>query len=637
MRCLKCGTWNKPYLPNCTKCGAPMPRKTEEKHSWEDKLHDKKPFLQIIKFEEDDREQDQQDALEASKHFNKQSQNNLTDELEELALRRETGKTRIAALQEKAAEFQRSIQEAEIIRPVAESESSTAPRRHISSEDEYKGTYYASPRQTVNTSESAASSKYVYTDNPDAPVYHDGYEPESSLSDYPDSQMPRRAPFYPGQNESSIARQESSDKKQKKVVRRVLVAVLILLLCGAFAVGGVLAARFFVIQQGVQLRRDNEAFAECFESEADGHPAHTIIIHGRENATVYLQETASNYVVADGIVSVTIPDYMWYDTDSSIYAKAVDTDTMDVTVSPFIRYSQEGEQYEIEPIHFTIDVPLSPVYLLNPATIRAEVGVSIFEVRVNVQSGSTVIIDGTNVSTLIRETGNVSKNVQVLPVGDNTISISVKSKYCRENKMEVVLYRAPQEIPLELVPTVITEWNYEADDPIHQASISGSTLPGATITIESPYEDLVVNNETGDFKFKPLFRSLGNNDVVIRSSYEGRADSVITHTVYYMPTADVYTRKAWDLDSQYSDLINYINIRKGQIYVGTGVITRIISSTPQMAIINIGNELFDKFVLLENSSKTTWTVGTKYRIYGEAYGLYDTMPRLTVRYTYLVD
>ena len=104
-----------------------------------------------------------------------------------------------------------------------------------------------------------------------------------------------------------------------------------------------------------------------------------------------------------------------------------------------------------------------------------------------------------------------------------------------------------------------------------------------------------------------------------------------------MPTADVYTRKAWDLDSQYSDLINYINIRKGQIYVGTGVITRIISSTPQMAIINIGNELFDKFVLLENSSKTTWTVGTKYRIYGEAYGLYDTMPRLTVRYTYLVD
>ena len=54
-------------------------------------------------------------------------------------------------------------------------------------------------------------------------------------------------------------------------------------------------------------------------------------------------------------------------------------------------------------------------------------------------------------------------------------------------------------------------------------------------------------------------------------------------------------------------------------------------------IMNIGTDNFEKLVMLENSSKTTWTIGTKYRIYGEAYGLYDTMPRLTVRYTYLVE
>lgn len=89
-----------------------------------------------------------------------------------------------------------------------------------------------------------------------------------------------------------------------------------------------------------------------------------------------------------------------------------------------------------------------------------------------------------------------------------------------------------------------------------------------------------------------------------------------------------------DLDAQYTDLVNYITMRKGTIYMGTGTITRIVSTTPQMAIMNIGNDNFEKLVMLENSSKTTWTVGTKYRIYGEAYGLYDTMPRLTVRYTY---
>jgi hypothetical protein len=56
-----------------------------------------------------------------------------------------------------------------------------------------------------------------------------------------------------------------------------------------------------------------------------------------------------------------------------------------------------------------------------------------------------------------------------------------------------------------------------------------------------------------------------------------------------------------------------------------------------MAIMNIGSESFEKLVMIENSSKTTWVVGEKYRIYGDAYGLYDTMPRLTVRYTYLAE
>ena len=629
MRCPECGAWNAAYLPNCTRCGAPLPENSSERAAWEDALHDKKPSLRITKYDEDDPAEEQQPAADAPYDPETVDASALTDEVEELMTRRQRGEQRLNALRERASDVRRALRETEVIRPHTEDEDESAPGAR-------EGGAAMPP---VRTRSGARREILVYADDdPDAPVYHDGYVPEGREEDAgeDDEYLPRRVRRSAGSS-PSIPEAEAQERKKKSTARTLLRVFLVLLVCALVAVGSVLAARFFVIRQGVQMRRDNSAYAECIETEVDGRPAHTIVVHGRENATVYLRETSSTYVVADGSVSVTIPDYMWYDTDSSTYATPVDTDTMDVTVSPFIRYSQEGEQYEIEPLHFTIDVPESPVYLLNPATPRAEVGVSIFEVRINVPAGSTVVIDGTNVSTLIRETGNVSKNVQVLPVGDNTISISVKSKYCRETKMEVVLYRAPQEIPLELVPTVITEWNYEADDPVNQASISGSTLPGATITVESPHENLEVNQTTGDFKFKPLFPLLGNNEVVIRSSYEGRADSVITHTVYYMPTADVYTRRAWDLDSQYSDLINYINIRKGTIYVGTGVIKRIISSTPQLAVMDIGNENFEKLVLLENSSKTTWMVGTKYRIYGEAFGLYDTMPRLTVRYTYLME
>lgn len=635
-------------------------------------MHKKKPSLQVVQFDPEDETPvvpgpDRDEAFDPDEL----DRADLTDEMEALKARREEGSRRIAQMKDQASRVRRSIQEAQVVRPVpevsdrpaydgdgvvirrrqqarqtqyAENLDDEAPEAQSGAQDACDSYgYFGDPAETPLT--------YVDDNETDAPIYYDGYTPDSgdqgALTD--EEYMPRRI-------QTRAAREDAYEtlgagrRKKNRAARIVLTLCVVLLCCALVGAGGILAARHFVLSQGMQVRQDNETNIVVSETTVDGMPAHTLTIYGKENATVYLREMQSTYVIADGKVEVTVPDYMWYDTESSTYATPVETDTMDVTITPFIRYSQEGDQYQLDPIEYTVDVPLSPIYLLKPTTMHAEVGVSIFEVSINVQKGSTVIIDGTNVSTLIRETGNVSKNVQVLPVGDNTISISVKSKYCRENKMEVTLYRAPQEIPLELDATVLVEWNYEPITnekyaaateeeraKMQRPSISGTTLPGATITVEFPHENLKVDPVTGSFSFTPLFSKLGNNDVVIRASYEGKADSVITHTVYYMPNADIYTRRAWDLDAQYTDLINYINIRKGTIYTGTGTVERIISTTPQMAIMNIGNDTFEKLVMIENSSKTTWEVGTKYKIYGDAYGLYDNMPRLTVRYTYLAE
>lgn len=681
MKCRQCGAWNQAYLPRCVKCGAPLFGNTQKPRVWEEAMHEKKPSLQITQFESDEDLSSAASVQPPNESFDPENVDRaeLTDEIEALKKRREEGAQRIAQMKEQAERVRKSIRSAQIIRPAPEVEdmpasyagdSAAIRRRQQQRQARYTREI---PQDTARKEEDAAGfapqealdNEYGYfgnpsyerpitydDDDPHAPIFYDGYTPESgdqgALTD--DEYMPRRVQNRAVREE--LYESDSARHRRRSPVRTLLKLCLLLLCCAGMGAGGVLIARHFVLSQGMQVREDNETRVEVEETMSeDGHPAHTITIYGRENATIYLREMQSSYVIADGKVSITVPDYMWYDTESSTYATAVETDTMDVTITPYIRYSQEGDQYQLSPIEYTIDVPLSPIRLISPATAYAEVGVSIYEVRINVELGSTVIIDGTNVSTLIRaETGNVSKNVQVLPVGDNTISISVKSKYCRENKMEITLHRAPQEIPLELDATVIVEWNYEpitqeaynsADEETRSSmqipSISGTTLPGASITVDFPHWDLQVDQATGKFSFKPIFSTLGNNDVVIRASYEGMADSEITHTVYYMPNADIYTRRAWDLSSQYTDLLNYIDMRRGTIYVGTGTITRIISTAPQMAIMDIGTDGFEKLVMLENSSKTTWTVGTKYRIYGDAYGLYDTMPRLTVRYTYLEE
>ena len=673
MKCPHCGAWNKAYLPKCTGCGASLQDNTQKQASWEEAMHKKKPSLTVMQFDPEDTSP-AMPAVSDDDAFDPEDLDarDLTDEMEELKARRKEGSARLEQMKTQAQNVHRSLKEAEVLRPRPEAgdilygaDSVVIRRRQQMRQTQYtdnlsdqnEDAYIYSDDQDEYDPYDAYSApqerRLTYVDDDeDAPIYYDGYMPESSDQDalMDEEYMPRRIQSRQARTEAhdTFGGGRKKSSRVSKILIRIAAALISLALVG---VGGVLAARQFVINQGMQVKKDNDTRVEVTPATVDGRPAHTLTIYGKENATIYLREMQSSYVIADGKVELTVPDYMWYDTESSTYATPVETDTMDVSITPFIRYSQEGDQYQLDPIEFTVDVPLSPIHLLNPATPRAEVGVSIFEVRVNVELGSTVVIDGTNVSTLIRgETGNVSKNVQVLPVGDNTISISVKSKYCRENKMEVVLYREPQEIPLELDATVLVEWNYEpiTNEKYNSATeeerakmqrplISGTTLPGASVSIEFPHENLELDPATGRFSFIPLFSQLGNNDVVIRSSFEDKADSVITHTVYYMPNADIYTRRAWDLDAQYTDLLNYIGMRKGTIYMGVGKIERIISTAPQMAIMNIGSESFEKLVMIENSSKTTWEVGETYKVFGDAYGLYDTMPRLTVRYTYLAE
>ena len=130
MKCPKCGAWNAAYLPKCTQCGAPLPKAEEGPAAWEESLHQKKPSLEVTTFDEKDElsatEQKPQDEETAGFDPEKLDRADLTDELEDLKKRREQGKKRIRQMQQQADRVRRSIQEAQIVRPIPESDDLSA-------------------------------------------------------------------------------------------------------------------------------------------------------------------------------------------------------------------------------------------------------------------------------------------------------------------------------------------------------------------------------------------------------------------------------------------------------------------------------------------------------------------------------
>lgn len=361
--------------------------------------------------------------------------------------------------------------------------------------------------------------------------------------------------------------------------------------------------------------------------------AHTIDIPAPDGSQIYIKELKKSYISAGGYASVTVADYTWYELKDDI-----DSATMDITLTPYIKTSA-GEQKLMEPITYTIDVPLSPITLVTPDTAYMEVTTSPYQIQFKVEQNSTVFINGVDFSSFVNtQDGYISYNATVPAVGENEFVIEVQCEYYRKNTVKLVLYRAPQDIPLELDPTI---GNTSADNLM---TIKGTTIPGAAITITTPHQDLNISQlaSTGEFSFKAKFEKIGTNVITIIATKDEDSAS-LTKEVYYVPYASTYTPKAWAMDGSAAGRANYLDylnntasrVARTQVYVCSGEIVEIISHKPQLAIMDTNpSPDVEQLVLLENLSSDTWTVGKSYRVYGDAYGVYNGMPRLVGRYTY---
>ena len=597
MKCPECGQWNRASMPHCVKCGCPLNIDEASRLAWKETLRDggaSTKYLRADEFGQIDATPEARDAL--------------AGEMQELKKRKREGAERQSQLSRNSV----SKSDSEVII----TEEPPTQNRRFGQETAPVSTVRVQPAdrngQTIRI-ESENRHRVRYMDENGAFAESRTYDP----------------PFTGGYREGTGSWHlagplpaSAQIKPEKK--HRFLKVLLVLVILAGLGAGGYFGYQYYISHRKPAVNQNAIVTATMMDDMA----AHTILIPGEEGTTIYIRELHSSYLVKDGFATVEVADHTWYDN-----LEGTLEETMDVTLTPFLKASS-GRQTPLDPIVYPISIPISPIKLESPDALRTTVSTTMAAIKIVVRPGSRVTVNDVDCSdTVSSDTGEMSYNATVQPIGDNVFNIVVRSQYCRENTISVVLYREPQEIPLDLaVGTYGT-----TDQKIMK--VTATTLPGARVEVTSPHADLNITDldSTGKFTFNAIFDKIGDNTISITSSYPGMRTSEVNHVVYYLPPASEYTSKAWPLSEEgYSELLSNMSVRiaNSQVYVVKGVVQYSVSEKPQMVVINTSEDGKSQPVLLQNYTKIHWEVGTYYRIYADAFNTYNSMPWLNARYTY---
>lgn len=356
----------------------------------------------------------------------------------------------------------------------------------------------------------------------------------------------------------------------------------------------------------------------------NGVSAHAVSFFGNDGDSVYIEELQRSYQYVGGVARVEFPDYIWFNDDP------IDIESAEVTFSP-VHISINGEKTKLPAFTINVPVPESPIIIKSPTTDYVNVITSISTINMNVVYGSRVIINGEDVSDKVDRSGALSLNVNVYPVGENPISIIVRSEHHKEARRDIVFFRDVMEINLELAT------NVSFSSPLNYMTITGKTDPNAWITVDTEYDtkSLIIDQETGKFSFKAKFKTYGDNLVSFHASMDGKKDSNISFYVKYVPAKAEYSRNAWAMD--YKQLRTLYEQWHGRVFLCKGkIVDTFFVNETQYSVMDVGKDE-QQFVILENQSDVgSLQMGAKFEVYADVSGrqLYKAnyYPCLIARY-----
>lgn len=619
MKCPHCGHWNRASFPRCFRCGTPLPQDLPDQSAVPAAPVQEGPGKIYIQINEEGKSTSPRDARDT-----------LAEEMKELAARKNRGELaqqqlRMESTQQGFAPIGRTVQ--------------TMNGRSI---------YHTAQ----NTSFSTDAQPVEGDVRPDAipiisanPIEYDEFGDEG----------PRRI---------SGMTMRQMKVRRRFGLRRFTRFSAIFLMVGALIFGIIQLISYFT-QKNREIPLQDRVYFLSYsgpqKSDAlpehervlisptiyNEMPAHLIKIPGEEGQIIWLSELRKNVPVVGGYASIEVPDYTWYEDQEHITAE-----TATAVLTPYLKTSA-GEQKPMGTISYEVDIPLSPLDLISPSSTFQEVSTQMYQIEIAVAAGSTVTINGETLSDLVNTNqGLITYQATVAPIGNNEIIITARAPYCRENSISLILYRHPQQIRLDLAADTGNTWRPGwVDDTTKEPdakgkypqeeqkmTIRGTTVSWANIQVLSDHRNLDLTNlaKDGTFSFEAIFSHIGTNTIIIEASAPGYETSVVQHDVYYVPVADIYSRKAWDMDMNYTDYLNNMERRVAntQIYQCVGEIIEIKSEKPQMAVLKLKSN-YDRTVLIRNYTNDNWKVGEKYKIFADAFSVYDGAPWLNGRYSYL--
>lgn len=421
------------------------------------------------------------------------------------------------------------------------------------------------------------------------------------------------------------ARKAARPKPHKTPLQLVLTALIAVLSLCALGIG---AYKLWTWVYNYRLERlyTRGAYTPTISeiTLSDLRAGHSIAFYGKDGDQIFIPEMNQSLSISGGVARMQMADSDWFG------PTVTDVEYADVTLSPML-ISEKGTKTILPKVNFQIEVPQSPLKVVSPAQDKINVVTSVYPLTLNVVPGSTVFVNGQNVTSALDRSGLLSTNVSVAPIGDNIVTLIVRTPKHRETRRELDFYRQKYDIELELDTTVSDR------SPSRTMAVTGKTEPGAVISVDTDYmeESLAMDLETGRFSFIAKFSTVGENVVRFRASMPGKQDAQISFTVNYLPSLAEYSAKAWAMD--YDRLKLMFEQWNGRVFQCKGeLIDSFVDGDKTYVVMDVGGE-DQQIIILENrSSLTSPSLGRRYTAYADVDGqhMYKSQyyPKLVARY-----